>query len=73
VHNESFWNIIIQWTSNDDLTKKLASLVSLAKLVKWQIYETALCDLTEKLQVSNFIGQPNLQIILEAKSMDESS
>ena len=35
--------------------------------------KTAFCDLTEKLLVSNFIGQPNLQIILEAKSMDESS
>ena len=35
--------------------------------------KTAFFDLTEKLLVSNFIEQPNLQIILEAKSMDESS
>ena len=72
-HTASFWNIIIQLTSHDDLTEKFVSLVSLAKLVKWQKCKTALCDLTEKLLVSNFIGQPNLQTILEAKSMDESS
>ena len=72
-HTASFWNITIQWTSHDDLTEKLISFVSLAKLVKWQKYKSELCDLTEKLLVSNFIGQPNLQIILEAKSMDESS
>ena len=45
--HKSFWNIIIQRISHDDLT--------------------------EKLLVSNFIGRPNLQIILEAKSMDEFS
>jgi hypothetical protein len=73
VHTTSFWNIIIQRTSHDDLTEKLVSLVSLAKLVKWQKCKTALCDLTEKLLVSNFIGRTNLQIILEAKSMYESS
>ena len=73
LHTAYFWNIIIQQTSNNDLTEKLAALDSLAKLAKWQKYKTALCDLTEKLQVSNFIGQPNRQIILEAKSMDVSS
>ena len=73
VHTASFWNINIQRTSHDDLTEKIFSLVSSAKLVKWQKCKTALCDLTEKLLVSNFIGRPNLQIILEAKSMDESS
>ena len=73
LHTASFWNIIIQRTSHDDLTEKLVSLVFLAKLVKWQKCKTAFCDLTEKLLVSNFIGQPNLQIILEAKSLDESS
>ena len=36
VHTASFWNIIIQWTSHDDLTEKLVSLFSSAKLVKWQ-------------------------------------
>ena len=72
-HTASIWNITIQRTSHDDLTEKLVSIVSLAKLVKWQKYKTALCDLTEKLLVSNFIGQSNLQIILEVKSMDESS
>jgi hypothetical protein len=35
--------------------------------------KTAFCDLTEKPLVSNFIGRPNPQIILEAKSIDESS
>ena len=35
--------------------------------------KATLCDLTEKLFVSNFIRWPNLQIILEVKSMDESS
>ena len=35
--------------------------------------KATLCDLTEKLLVSNFIRWPNLQIILEAKSMDEFS
>ena len=35
-HTASFWNIIIQWTSHDDLTEKLVSLFSSAKLVKWQ-------------------------------------
>ena len=72
-HTASFWNIIIQRTSVDDLTEKLVSIVFLAKLVKWQKCKTAFCDLTEKLLVSNFIGQPNLQIILEAKSMDKTS
>ena len=73
VHTTSFWNILNQRTSNDGLTEKLVSLVSLAKFVKWQKCKTALCDLREKLLGSNFMGQPNLQIILEAKSMDESS
>ena len=35
-HTTSFWNIIIQRTSHDDLTEKLVSLVSSSKLVKWQ-------------------------------------
>ena len=36
IHTASFWNIIIQLTSHNDLTEKLVSLVSSAKLVKWQ-------------------------------------
>ena len=36
MHTASFWNIIIQMTSHDDLTEKLVSLFSSAKLVKWQ-------------------------------------
>ena len=72
-HTTSFWNIIIQRTSHGDLTETIFSLVFSAKLVKWQKCKTAFCDLTEKLLVSNFIGQPNLQSILEAKSMHESS
>ena len=71
-HTTSFCNIIIQLTSHDDLTEKLISWVSAAKLVRWQNVKLQLCDLTEKLFVSNFIGRPNLQIILEVKSMDES-
>ena len=35
-HTASSWNITIQWTSHDNLTEKLVSLVSSAKLVKWQ-------------------------------------
>jgi len=72
-HTTSFWNIIIQRTSHDDLTENLVSLVSSAKLVKLQKCKTALCDLTEKPLVSNFIERPNPQIIPEAKSIDESS
>ena len=72
-HTTSFWNIINQWISRDNLTENLVSLVSSVKLVKWQECKTALCDLTEKLLASNFIGLPNLQIILKSKSMDESS
>ena len=53
VHTASFWNIIIQWTSHDDLTEKLVSLVSLAKFIKWQKCKTALCDLTKNRLVSN--------------------
>ena len=50
----SLWNI---WcTSHDDLTEKIISLVSLAKLVKWQKCKSELSDLTEKLLVSYFIG-----------------
>ena len=51
-HTESFWNIIIQWTSHDDLTEKISCFISLAKLVKWQKCKTAICDLTEKLLAS---------------------
>ena len=57
----SFWNIIIQWISHDDLTEKFVSLVSKAKLVKWQKSKTALCDLTEKLLPSNFETTKTLQ------------
>ena len=48
-HTASFWSIIIQRISHDDLTEKIFSLVSSAKLVKWQKCKTALCDMTEKL------------------------
>ena len=87
-HNTSFWNINIQLTSHDDLTEKsvLAKpankiiMVKKKNLLKWQKIETALCDLTKKLLPSYFVsGQSglrfatNLQINLEAKSMDGSS
>ena len=62
-HTTSFWNIIIQWTSHDDLTEKFAETFSLhsmviekKKLVKWQKFKTALCDLTKKLLPSNFFS-----------------
>ena len=35
-HTASFWNIIIQLTSHADLTEKLVSLVSSAKLGNWK-------------------------------------
>ena len=35
-HTASFWNIIIQLTSHDDLTEKFVSLVSSAKLGNWK-------------------------------------
>ena len=57
----SFLNIIIQWISHDDLTEKIVSLVSKAKLVKWQKSETEVCDLTEKLLPSNFETPKTLQ------------
>ena len=76
VHTASFWNITIQCTFHDDLTEKTV----LPKLPMIMIFfcqmakiKTTSCDFTEKLLVSNFIGWPNLQIILEAKSMNESS
>ena len=77
MHTASFWNIIIQRTSHDDLTEKLVSLVSLAKLVKWQKYKTALCDLTEKLlpglrwtEISNQSGsQIHAWILLKKESI----
>jgi hypothetical protein len=58
LHTASFWNIIIQWTSHNDLTEKSVSLVSYddgKKNVKWQKLKTALCDLTKKLFPSNFV------------------
>ena len=82
LHTASFWNITIQWTSHDDLTEKLVSLVFLAhimmtkKLVKRQKFKTALCDLTKKLLPSILSGVRfgrRLWIDLEAKRMDESS
>ena len=51
----SFWIIIIQWTSHDNLTEKISCFISIAKLVKWQRCKTAICDLTEKLLASNFV------------------
>ena len=71
----SFWNIIIQWTSPHDLTEKTFLPKSpikwwwwKRKLVKWQKFKTALCDLMEKLLPSNFMSWlwHNLRINLEA-------
>jgi hypothetical protein len=54
-HTASFWNIIIQWTSHNDLTENISCSISLAKLVKWKKCNTAICDLTEKLLASYFV------------------
>ena len=61
----SFWNFRIQWTSHDYLTEKSVSCVlskttekndeGKKKLVKWQKFKTALCDLTKKTLMSNFV------------------
>ena len=82
-HTASFWNIIIQLTSHDDLTEKLVSLVSTAKLENWK--KRLSYDRNSKLH--HALWQKNcffwifsachsglrFQIILEVKSMDESS
>ena len=58
-HSRSFWNFTIQWTSHDDLTEKSADIFQFKhppkKLVKWQKFKTALCNLTEILLPSNFV------------------
>ena len=79
VHTASFGNIIIEWSSHDDLTKKFVFLVSSAKpmiekkVVKWQKFKTALCDLTEKKCfcwiLSACSSGLRFQINLEANSM----
>ena len=43
-HTASFWNIIIQLTFHDNLTEKLVSLVSSAKLGNWKKKS---CQMTE--------------------------
>ena len=51
-HTTSIWNFTIQWTSHDDLTEKSADIFHFKhqtkKLVKWQKFKTALCNLTKK-------------------------
>ena len=59
IHTTSFWNIIIQRTSHDDLTEKLVSLVSLAKFVKWQECKTALCLTSLDDQIFKSFWKPN--------------
>ena len=63
------------WFDRKNCFTKTANEMMIFFPVKWQILKltwqkckTALCGLTEKLLVSNFIGRPNLQIILEANS-----
>ena len=53
--------------------RKISFFSLLSKTCEMAECKATLCDLTEKLFVSNFIRWPNLQIILEVKSMDESS
>ena len=63
LNTTSFWNIIIHWTSPDDLTEKTVSPKPpikwwwWKKLVKWQKFKTALCDLTKKVLPSNFVNR----------------
>ena len=57
LHTASFWNIIIHWTSHDDLTEKCVSLVSIAQLVICQKFKTALYDLTKKKTVAIYLFQ----------------
>ena len=73
LHTESFWNIIIQWTSHDDLTEKLV----LAKPLQM---EAVFCQITKCscnfFPFDNFFGlrfDTILHIDLEAKRMDGSS
>lgn len=47
-HTTSIWNFTIQWTSHDDLTEKSADIFHF-KIIKWQKFKTALCNLTKKL------------------------
>ena len=54
-HTTSFWNIITQWTSNDNLTENFLSLIFVAKLIKWQKFKTAICDVMKKWLPSNFL------------------
>ena len=53
--------------------RKISFFSLLSKTCEMAECKATLCDLTEKLFVSNFIRWPNLQIILEVKSMNESS
>ena len=80
LHTASFWNIIIQWTSHDDLTEKLFYQNrqwndddEKKNSVKWQKLKLHFVIWQKNCLCLTDIGQPNLQIILEAKSMDESS
>ena len=58
LHTASFWNITVQWTSHDDLTEKICryffhftETALTKKLVKWQKFKTALCNLTKNASV----------------------
>ena len=71
-HTRSVWNIIIQWTSYDDLTEKNSCFISLLSktcqipFVIWQ--KNCL-----RLILSGWRFDSNLQINLEVKRMDGSS
>ena len=79
-HTTSFWNIIIQLTSHDDLTEKLFcpnrqwnNDDEKQFSVKWQKLKLHFVIWQKNWLCLTDIGHPNLQIILEAKSMNESS
>ena len=76
-HTASFWNIIIQMTSHDDLTetknRQWNDDDDIFFSVKWQKLKLHFVIWQKNCLCLTDIEQPNLQIILEAKSMDESS
>jgi hypothetical protein len=77
VHTKSFWNIIIQWTSHDDLTEKSAGPnCALTKYDGSSFFVKSQSAVLNLLLFNEFYRDCpglNLQIDLEAKRMDGSS
>ena len=68
LHTASFWDIIIQWTSHDDLTEKSGFFGSLAKRCQMTEIQNCFCWI-----LSACSSRLRFQINLEAKSMHGSS